>query len=496
MAVIGFYHSHITWPSHFETELELIQKHLNEGDTVYHLVCNASLCICDINLDHNVDRCLSCISKRKTGISMLKGEVKEIELLSLLTEEDYKKINSIPKIFDSIEHLQEFYYEEFPAGYGAGSSVISLFRDPAYDVRANAETIGKYLRSSIAVYIGVKHFIRRYSPQDIYVFNGRFAHNRAVLSACRKEKIRCLIHERGNRPGYYEVFENRTPQDLYYQQERIRNAWEKADPQTREELGASFFTDRARGMPDGWYSYVGHQVAGKMPEGWDPQKKNIVVFNTSEDEFASCSDEWKNKIYPSQYEAIRQIARELSRQPEYALWLRVHPNLLNASPREQKMIDSLQGEPVHVISASSDVNTYALVKEAHIVLTFGSTVGIESAYWGKASVLAGPALYDTLGATYNPGSHEEVLELLRSDLKPLDKTGALMYGYYMKTFGTPFSLFKAEGFDKGTFMGTEILPFVQKDKWAKLHKAYNCGNRFLRSAVYRLIMNKSRKLSQ
>jgi len=110
------------------------------------------------------------------------------------------------------------------------------------------------------------------------------------------------------------------------------------------------------------------------------------------------------------------------------------------------------------------------MQQADKVVTFGSTVGIEAPFWGKPSILGGRAVYQQLGSTYNPDSHEELMGLLlTSGLPPNDKLGSLMYGYFYNTFGIPFQYYKGENFFAGTFNGK--APFA--NRWLfRLHTLY------------------------
>jgi len=60
------------------------------------------------------------------------------------------------------------------------------------------------------------------------------------------------------------------------------------------------------------------------------------------------------------------------------------------------------------------VDSYDIVSAADVVLTFGSTIGIEAAYYGKPSILLGRAVYEDLGSCYVPSSHDELMKLLSS----------------------------------------------------------------------------------
>jgi len=83
-------------------------------------------------------------------------------------------------------------------------------------------------------------------------------------------------------------------------------------------------------------------------------------------------------------------------------------------------------------------------------------MGIEATFWKKPSLVAGITNYEHLNANYKVHSHEELLDLLQKDLKPKDQLGAFIYGYYYKTFGTPFKTYKAESVGYGEWKGENI----------------------------------------
>jgi hypothetical protein len=134
----------------------------------------------------------------------------------------------------------------------------------------------------------------------------------------------------------------------------------------------------------------------------------------------------------------------------------MHPNLEGVSNDYLASFNEIRLERVTIIPPGSDISTYSLLRKCEKVLTFGSSAGIEATYWGKPSILAGITFYRELGATYNPDTHEELIQLLRANLAPKSRESALMYGYYMKTFGRPFRHFQAEGIHKGRFKGKTI----------------------------------------
>jgi hypothetical protein len=76
---------------HFETELEIIQNHLDSGDRITLLACNGNLLTCDVNLSHNIAVCLKCIGRRLDGVKKLSNNI-EIKPIYLLKEKDKSEI--------------------------------------------------------------------------------------------------------------------------------------------------------------------------------------------------------------------------------------------------------------------------------------------------------------------------------------------------------------------------------------------------------------------
>ena len=117
---VAFFSSHILLPSHYETELELITDHLERGDSVTQLVCEASLSACDTNPYFSPEACSRCIAKRKLGVDLLPGSVNTKHFLKL-TAEDRKQIAAIETEFSSVAELQKLRVNNFDIGYADSS---------------------------------------------------------------------------------------------------------------------------------------------------------------------------------------------------------------------------------------------------------------------------------------------------------------------------------------------------------------------------------------
>ena len=446
------------WSVHYGTELEIIQRHLDDNDAVVQLYCDGVQLACDYNPGHSASKCRKCMRACQEGLSLLSARVPSISFLDL-SPADTEEMARLPKTFATHADLRGFRIDNFDIGWAVLSSVISLTRDPTPDLSRQADLISRLLNAALSVYRSVQRYLDHHGVDRMYVFNGRLAPCRAVLRACQSRNVTCLVHERGCDLQHYELYRNTMPVDLAYVESEIAASWDKAaNDEKRDEIGSRFFIERAQGRVQSWYSFVTSQREGLLPHNWDSAKTNVVIFNSSEDEFAAIGDEWQNPLYSTQRDGLRRILESLGSWNEnFHVYLRMHPNLREVDNEDTRGVLQLFAPFLTVIPPDSPVSTYALIEHADRVLSFGSTVGIEAVYWGTPSILAGLSFYRGLGGTYNPGSHDELMALLKSDLSPRDRTAALMFGYYYATFGIRYRYYRSTSVTRGMFQ-ERVLP--------------------------------------
>lgn len=456
--------THVFWPSHCERDLEFIQQHIDAGDEVIQLVCKTEFDRCDyhMGLGPNASaaevraRCDRCIDRLRRSQRLIEGKWRIVRYLDL---PGWRKFSAPPVgPFETIDDLQQFSWDGFDAGIGVASSLISHSRLTRPDMSGYRDIVARALDSALRLHAGFRAFARQERPDLVYVFNGRFTHTRALFKACEREGIRCLVHESGSQPSHYATFENAPLHDRDNFARLVREAWhERGKLPEGRRLAEKWYEDRAGGADQAWFSYVRDHDASLLPPGWDPARPKLVAFTSSEDEFAALGPAWRNKLFPRQSDGLRMLItlmREV--RPEADLVIRVHPNLANVNDPEVEKVLALAGEGVIVVPPDSKVSTYRLLREAEAVFSFGSTMGIEAVYWGKPSIQLGPSMYAQLGGTYVPHSMEELRALLSRKLQPQDREGALMFAYYLATFGQPYRYYEATGILRGRFRGVDL----------------------------------------
>ena len=441
-------------PHHVATELEITQRHLDDGDDVSVLACNGELPACMGNAKSKPHRCRNCITARYIGLKAL-TRVPPIHILDhYYGEEDRAKEGELKTTFESDEEIRAYRVNGLDIGYGALSSTVWEFRDPHLESQESRDLLSKMIVASYRVHSSVKKFLHDQPKFDrVYIFNGRFATSRGALRACEDAGVDVYLHERGSTSAKYMLFENALPHDRKRMFERINHMWDAAGAEERKQADV-FYQERRNRVESLWYSFTKEQQAGKLPEGWNPSARNVVVFTSSEDEFVSIGKEWENPAFTTQTQAIADLYENLQQHDsDVELYVRMHPNLRTVNNADTRRQRSLNGDRLHVVPPESEVCSYALLDGAEKVICFGSTMGIEANYWGRPSILAGIAFYGELGGTYSASSDEELFQLTMANLDPKPKEASLKYGFYVRTFGIPFKYYKAVDFSTGHFRG-------------------------------------------
>ena len=448
---IAFLSPYATVAPHFETELELAQQHLDDGDEVITFSCSGQLANCDFNTDRSQTCCDECFGRRKMGWELVTPQPSPRhmqKLVQLTPSPNQLKLN-----FENVATLIDYQIDDFEIGYASLSSLVSIVRDPEPDLIKNRALLNQFLTSAWQSYQNTMQFLEANQVDRVYTFNGRFAAMRGVLRACQRMGVDCFLHERGCNKAHYEVFENHLPHDIDAIHLAIERLWNAADPLTREDIGRQWFIDRVNRVETAWKSFTTAQEFGRLPENFDPSRKNIAIFCSSDDEFVAIGDKWQNGLYPNQVTAIAQIARSmLEHQPETNLYLRVHPNLTDVDNQRKRDMLNLNFPNLTIIPPDAKCDTYQLLKSCDATVSFGSSVGIEAVYWDRPSVLLGPCLYQNLPGPVRSTSHQHTVELLSSNLTAFDdKSGALRYGHWFQTRGFPHKYYVAETLFGGKF---------------------------------------------
>lgn len=411
-----------------------------QGHDVYFLYNNCSIGVCSYSMSQNTYTCELCRRKMRKAIRLLPKEVKKINIA------DYWDADSEYHYeYSNAQDIKKIEYKNVKVGYAVLSSYITRTRNLAPLINESSRKYFDMLISATCHLIdALEQAIEIIQPDKIYLWNARFIESRPAFDLAKLHGIELVCVDNAKGPdgkNRKERFINHTPHDILGLQHRCDALWNK-DVLSQEEkriIGKSFYERRRLGLRTNDKVYIGNQQEGQMPNDWNPKKKNIVIFNSSEDEFSAIGDEYDSKaLFPSQYQGIRYILESLKGNTDYHVYLRIHPNLSNVPYRYHTELMKLPDiyDNITVIPGTDAVSTYDLMGAAEKVIVFGSTMGVEAAYWGKPVILLAGAWYYYSDVCYVPESKEELKVLLSKSLLPKDNEAAVKWGFY-KMYNDP-----------------------------------------------------------
>ncbi len=431
------------WRPRLPAMLSVLQESIDAGDEVVYIACDRNVPACTATLDHSRAVCSYCMARNDRGLSLVDGAFSRRSLSDYLSEDRYQELWHSADDFADPDQLRLLHYHGADIGYAALSSFAYVARNsrPDLDSPAVRGVIQKLLNTGKIVYEALTEAIQRECPDRVILFHGRSAIDRAALRACDHLGTECHVYETALAVNKLLYFKNALPQDIDYFVKMVEALWDDA-PEDRVEIGKLFFEMRRQGATGAGTGkamiatqdrvYVGDQQDGLIPSGWDDSFRNVVIFGSSDDEFVAISPDYESSIYSSQLDATGKICAALADDKNIRVYYRAHPrekggknDALNELLALAERCDNLV-----VIPANSSVSSYALLDRADTVLAFRSTMAVEAVYWGKPCILLSCSIFKPLGATYNPLDHEEVIEMIRAGLSPMDRTPVLKLGYF------------------------------------------------------------------
>lgn len=449
--------------------LEEATQKLQEGYEVYFLLCDSSVRGCNVCRVLDKGTCLLCTYMMKKTIRPLLRFSKDyhIEVMSnLITDNIRNESDKVELDFHDVKSLKNLTFHGVDIGYGAFSTFVTYTRNvmPTFN-DALKEYLNALMRSEIRQTLAIEKYVNQLKPDLMVFHNGRFANLKPLLCIAKKNRIEYIVTEQWNLPNGVvkkDFFHNDIPHSFNGFYEKIKIAWENAGAEG-PEIGRRFFENRRYAKYAGDTIYTKNQQQGLLPSDFDNSKRNIAIFNSSEDEFFSISKEWDDTaLFPNQYVALKYIFDHYKDDSSVHFYLRIHPNLKNVPWKSHTLLYQLKFPNVTIIPADSPISSYALMDQAEKVIVFNSTMGIESAYWGKAVIALNKCTYSHLGQVYEPKTVEEMLNMIDNhDLPTLrNETSCYMVAcYYMGYAAEDYKYYHIES--KRIGHGIEVFPFFK-----------------------------------
>lgn len=492
------------WEQHLSETLEIIQSHLESRDNVYLFGCDKTLISCPPNHAHESSICKSCNIQKKYLINeLLNNQVKEVKLE--LENKQYIGTN-----FKNLNSFLKYKYKNFlPVGELSLSTHTDFTRDFYVNFKKIKNKLISLANNAVALYERSIKVIEDYEIDVVYSWNGRRHSDGPVLYAAKYLNKKYFSYLSGGTSKTYMKQPTLGIHDLNFAKKRIKYLFARNKRKLSHYIkeGKLFFN---------YMRYGGNQSFGmiyfkdffnnKITFKKKSNKKNLVIFTSSYWEFYSLGEEFrvKNGIKINHYNYLEKILSDRRIYNHYDIYIRWHPHTSTAGDKEKEKIKKIikKYKVATHFDYNNRINTYMLMKNADKVVSFGSTTGCEATFYGKISILLGPAYYEDIKCVYEPKNYKDFLNLLfNKNLKPLPKINAIKYAYHERHKGEfNFKYLNHDTFYRWYYKGQRVKKFanllgILKEKIIilvtilKLKKYYNLilnvKNKFLNINTYK-----------
>lgn len=425
--IVLIHSSYGLWPM-LEYELDIVQRKLDDGYKVIFLTCQGDVQACEANKNANGEvrkrYCTECKSRVLSGLRWLKAEQNQLIVANQkkLSPDQKEIIESILNAVDANEGNEKVIRSIVNVG---GVDIFeSALSTIVTDLKISSPDLGKYagkLKAQLSVglenYYSALNHLKESAPSEVYVYNGRFAKYRSMLRLAKDIGIPVKVYEYPYL-GYerYITIDNEYPHNIPNTAKLIKQVVLNSTHSEEEivKLGAAWFNNRifSRGQVEEpmipTYNYW--QKEG-MIRDWDKDDYNIVFFVSSEHEVSAIQEVQRTLPYGQ----IKAVQTMLAATDHSVIHVRVHPNLQAKDPGFMGQITALGNEKrLNIIMPSSPIDSYELMKMADLVVTFGSTTGIEAAFLRKPVITVGTSFYEEFPATAKAYRHDELVQLVKS----------------------------------------------------------------------------------
>jgi len=343
-------------------------------------------------------------------------------------------------------------------GGGVGRAILQVHPDRNTPVTDEHQWPRAWVESAVTsfawVYDQADAVIRDYGATAAMVFNGRFLHDAAVASAAQHTGLPVLSYDFGGNDTDFDLTIDDT-HDWAALQGRMLDMYAGWDPQERDALGSRWFEERRAHVDPRNTVFVESQIVGTgidKPEG----KRLVAYFSSSGDEISELDLDWGDYFY-GQEGALAAVAEACRSLPDTMLLVRTHPHKRMKPTRDVRdWHDAVKAAaPDLHLDEFSEIDSYTLMRQADVVVTYGSTTGVEAAYAKRPVIVMGPSAYDELGCAVRVTSAEQLRATL-AGAEPGRWEGAVSYGLMMLRRGFSYRYVSPTGDKVWELSGTTI----------------------------------------
>lgn len=314
-------------------------------------------------------------------------------------------------------------------GMHARSSVLRYFARGTLEAEPDAEPVRRrYLAAALMAATALEHLFAREAFDVCVAHHGIYVPQGVVTDVAHKHGTRLVTWNIAYRAGSF-IFSHDDTYHFTLMTEPVET-WRGLDLNDRmEHTLDDYMRARETGAKD-WITYqdsaeqsIG-ELAGRY--GIDFSKPTVTAFTNV---LWDAQVFYQSNAFPNMLDWLFETIRYFRRRPDVHLIVRVHPaEVLNAlTSRQTAMAELARVFPelppnVTVIPPTDKANSYVLARHSNAAIIYGTKMGVELAYMGVPTIVAGESWARNKGLTFDAASREDYLRLLDAiPLAPMDQ---------------------------------------------------------------------------
>jgi hypothetical protein len=374
-------------------------------------------------------------------IELLKKIVHLIEYEIVNNKSNEKLAENVLSSFGTINNATDLFDLEVN-GHRIGYGILSTFFSKTRNINPSiSNKFLHFINDSLLLNLNIlQTFQDNFKEFDEFLlFNGRGIDTRVVLDFCNLNNQKITIVENvliAEDKYSIEYLPGKLPQDVEFRSQQIETTWDLSDLEYNEKIkiGSEYFEERFRGSSSTRDKIFNENWKTQYIPKSDKSINRILILVSSEDEGLAIPEILHLNLFRTQLEGIHFILHNTN-QIHNQFILRIHPNLKDVKFQYHQDLKHLDDKytNIEILNADSSINTYSIFPHVNKVICFGSTAGIEAAFFGLPVINCSATFYQGINAVYNPKNKTELIQYLENEnLESLQKLNAIKFGFYMK----------------------------------------------------------------
>lgn len=455
---------------HIETSLEIVSILSELGMRVSYSCLTYSTKVGNYSKTTDNEKVASRLKKIYSQIQNLPG----VNIISSLPEvRGYKPLVQCPK-YPSTASLLHLNTKKCMIGSSILASLstgepLSIY--PYLHKKDHIKTIELMIDSYSEIYERIKLLLSEQPITDVIVCNGIHLHSNAVYSAaCNSQrKITTHFHERGQRPDKFLITSKEPPHSMSKFLEDFKtylvDTCKSTDRISIGRHSEEYFRSNIINSKHSASQLLNSKSLFNCMSNRSrtSNKYKVTLFTSSDAEQISCGPTctlpggWSSQIeflvdFILAYKSCDNLKN-------LELNVRIHPNISSYHPndlmRQANLFDSVSNCRLYLPDDPCD--SYELATKSDIIISYGSTISLETSYLGIPSFVASPTPYELCGLVpriYHIEQIRDIFNFPESKINEYNNPHISIFNAYCKFLDEreiKHKYYASESFSRGQF---------------------------------------------